>query len=258
MAVRPRRISDIKSLLTNVAQTSHYLVKFGGLPSPLVRFIGKKGVGRRFAIEDAGLLCFSASLPTPRLATADIMGNYTGVMEHVAHSVQYNQISLEFYVDSRYRSLKFFEGWIEFISSGSYNPARIVNENSPVSQNQLNYFVRMQYPEEYKSNRTTITKFDRDYNTEIDYTFIGLFPFEISETPVSYGSSDVMKIQVSFYYDRFVSEKVDRINNVITGSRFDNLINPWSLEDLFATTNKSTLLDDIINEPYDPLKGSKY
>ena len=65
----PRRISDIKPLFTNLAQTSHYQVLFGGLPSQLISYLGNRGVDSRFIVEDAGLLCFNASLPTSQFAT---------------------------------------------------------------------------------------------------------------------------------------------------------------------------------------------
>ena len=218
MAIRPRKISEVKSLLTNVAQTSHYEVRFGGLPSDLIRYLAQRSIGRRFTEEDAGLLCFNAVIPTARLATGNVTGNYMGITENFAHSKQYNTLTLEFYVDSRYRSLRFMESWIDFISSGSSNPVGIIDENPGISEARLNYFVRMHYPQEYKSNRTKIIKFDRDYRAEVEYNFVGLFPYAISEIPVSYESSQVMKMSVQFYYDRFIAGKVDSINEKVKGN----------------------------------------
>lgn len=202
----PRRISDIKPLFTNLAQTSHYEVKFGGLPTELVSYLGKRGVDRRFIAEDAGLLCHNASLPTTQLSTVDISGNYIGVTESFAHRRQYQDISLEFYVDKNYKTLKFLEHWMEFIASGATNP--IDGNNLPISSNvDHGYFMRMQYPKYYKSNRTRIIKFDRDYNKEIEYTFIGLYPYNIASIAVSYSQSDVMKMQATFKIERYVIGK---------------------------------------------------
>jgi len=245
---RPKKISEVKSLLTNVAQTSHYEVKFGGLPSNLIRYLAKRSVGRRFTAEDAGLLCYSAVLPTPRLATANVTGNHMGITENIAHSRQYNTLSLEFYVDSRYRNLKFIESWIEFISSGSTNPIGIRNENPAISQNRLNYFVRMQYPEEYKSNLTKIIKFDRDYRTEIEYNFVGLFPYFISEIPVSYSSSEVMRMSVQFYYDRYIAGKVKSVNERVIGNYGfrDPFVSQQNVGD--SSTSSDEILDSIVQE----------
>lgn len=202
----PRRISDIKPLFTNLAQTSHYEVKFGGLPGELISYLGTRGVNSRFIAEDAGLLCHNASLPTTQIATVNVDGNYIGITETFAHRRQYQDISLEFYVDKNYKTLKFLEHWMEFIASGSTNP--IDSFNQPISNNiDQGYFIRMQYPEYYKSNRTRIIKFDRDYQREIEYTFIGLYPYNIASIPVSYSSSDILKMQVTFKIDRYVIGK---------------------------------------------------
>lgn len=202
----PRRISDIKPLFTNLAQTSHYEVKFGGLPGELVGYLRTRGVSSRFIAEDAGLLCHNAVLPTTQLATVDVVGNYIGITETFVHKRIYQDISLEFYVDNNYNTLKFLEHWMEFIASGASNP--IDGTNLPINMNvDEGYFIRMQYPKYYKSNRTKIIKFDRDYQREIEYTFIGLYPYNIASIPVSYGQSDILKMQVTFKIDRYVIGK---------------------------------------------------
>lgn len=212
----PRRISDIRSLFTNLAQTSHYEVRFGGIPLPLKQYLNARGISDRFIAEDCGLLCFNASLPTTQMATVEISGNYIGITENFAHRRQYQDISLEFYVDKNYRTLKFLEHWMEFIASGSHNPP-VGNTLGRINQNvDAGYFIRMQYPEDYKSNTTSIVKFDRDYNVELEYTFIGLYPYAIASLPVSYSQSDVLKMQVNFKIDRYVIGK-SRSVDVLTG-----------------------------------------
>lgn len=208
---KPRKISDIAPLFTNLAQTSHYEVKFGGLPDQLKKYLSQRGITQRFISEDAGLLCNNAVLPTTQIATVGVDGNYMGITETFAHRRQYQDISLEFYVDRNYNTLKFLEHWMEFIASGASNP--IDGNNLPINTNiDEGYFIRMQYPEYYKSNRTSIVKFDRDYQKEIEYTFIGLYPYNIASIPVSYSSSDIMKIQATFKIDRYVVGKSYSIN----------------------------------------------
>jgi len=202
----PRRISDIKPLFTNLAQTSHYEVKFGGLPSQLLSYLSTRGVDSRFIAEDAGLLCFNASLPTTQFATAEISGNYIGITENFAHRRIYQDISFEFYVDRNYKTLKFLEHWMEFIASGASYPINGIH--NPINRNvDQGYFTRMQYPEYYKCNKTKIIKFDRDYQKEIEYTFIGLYPYNIASIPVSYTQSDVMKMQATFKIERYAIGK---------------------------------------------------
>ncbi len=118
-APRPRKISEFKPLFTNLAQTSHYQIIFGGLSGQLRSYLLRRGIDYRFIGDSVGLLCNSASLPGSSFATADIVGNYTGVAEKMAHTRTFTQIDFEFYVDNSYKTLKFLEHWMEFISSGS-------------------------------------------------------------------------------------------------------------------------------------------
>ena len=182
--VSPKKISDIKPLLTNVAQTSHYQVFFDGLSSDLFAFLGQKNVDRRFIIENSGLLCSSASIPGSALATSDIFGNFTGV-------------------DKDYKMIKFFEHWMDYITSGSEK--RKITSFSKASPG---YFYRMRYPKGnsgYKCDKTKIVKFNVDYKKEIEYTFIGMFPINLASTPVQYGNSDVLRVNCTFNYERYIA-----------------------------------------------------
>ena len=194
--VKPRRISDFKPTLTNLAQTSHYQLIFGGLPTGLRQHLNVRDIDYRFITETSGLLCNRAVLPGAAMATADIRGNYTGVVEKMAHTKVFTDISLEFYVDSEYKSLKFFEHWIEFIANGSGE-----------DQSRKDYYFRMEYPDDYKTYQTKIIKFDRDYNEEMIYNFYGLFPKALNSTPVKYEGSEALKATVLFTFDRYSAGK---------------------------------------------------
>ncbi len=109
--------------------------------------------------------------------------------------------------------IKFLESWMEFIASGSHNP--IESTAGPVSQRDANYFIRMQYPEYYKSNYTKIIKFDRNYEAEIEYTFVGMWPIAMSAPQLSYAQSDTLKVSVSFKFDRYIAGRALSINQFI-------------------------------------------
>ena len=42
---------------------------------------------------------------------------------------------------------------------------------------------------------------------QLHYTFVGAFPSSVTSTPVSYGPSDVLRVNVSFSYMRYVREE---------------------------------------------------
>jgi hypothetical protein len=50
----------------------------------------------------------------------------------------------------------------------------------------------------------TVRKFERDYNRELVYTFVNAFPKGLTSMPVSYGPADLLKVTVTFNYDRYV------------------------------------------------------
>lgn len=207
-----RPISRFKKTLTNLAQTSHYQVIMD-VPYPVRMYLLERGIDPFFITESVGILCSSAALPGSSFATADIVGNFTGVVEKMAHTRSFTQIDLEFYVDKEYKVLKFLEHWMEFVSSGSN-----------VNPNKDGYYFRMKYPIEYKTNRTRIIKFDRDYKSEIEYTFFGLFPLSLNSIGVSYDSSGILKATASFSFDRYVCGPIlnfDFFKNI----NFNNIIN---------------------------------
>ena len=167
-APRPRPISEFLPKFQNVAQTSQYIVKFALPVSPLRSFLRRKGVNDRFIAEDIGLLCSDAVLPGSALASVDARGDFQGVIEKFAHTRNFTQMNLEFYVDNDYKILKFFEHYIEFITGSS--------AADPTSDT---YHFRLNFPSDYKMNETRIVKFERDYNRFLEYRFIGLFPLSL-------------------------------------------------------------------------------
>lgn len=208
---RPRKISQIKPLFGNLAQTSHYQVSFGALPRPLQKHLTDRGVDWAFVAENAGLLCSSASLPGSTIGTADIVGDISGVTEKMAHSRVFTAIDLTFYVDKDYKMIKFLEHWIEFITSGSN--ADITNEG---------YFFRMKYPRDYKTDTVKILKFDRDYKNEIEYNFFKLFPISLYSPTIAYNDSQVLTVTASFNYERYVCGSTRSVD--ISYLRGNNLI----------------------------------
>ena len=53
-----------------------------------------------------------------------------------------------------------------------------------------------------------ITKFEKDIeknpDRKISYQFFNTFPKSMTSIPVSYGSADLLKVNVSFNYDRYL------------------------------------------------------
>ena len=202
--------------LQNVAQTSNFFVRFN-LPSrDLRRHMRRKGINDRFVAENIGLLCHDAVLPGSALASLNTAGDYQGVIERFAHTRNFTEITLEFYVDNEYKSLKFLEHWMEFITGAS--------PNDPSSDT---YHYKLQYPEKYKSNDTRIVKFEKNHFQFLEYRFVGLFPLSLSSTKVSYSNSQVLKASATFSFDRYICGESSSLARVL-GFSFNNKKEPVS------------------------------
>ena len=92
--------------------------------------------------------------------------------------------------------MKFFEHYIEFVAGGSRE-----------DQTKEDYFHQMEYPADYKMYGTKLIKFDRDYDNELQYNFYGMYPYQISNTPIRYETSQILKMNVNFHIDRYSSGK---------------------------------------------------
>jgi hypothetical protein len=140
-------------------------------------------------------------LPSSSLATGEVKDNFMGIPQEFAHTRLYTDIDFTFYVDNDYTNLRIFEGWIDYITSGSEMLGPI---GDGVSELDDNYYRRVMYPDDYKVQTMRIIKFERDYKQQLEYQFINAFPKLITTIPVSYGQADILKVSVSFNYDRYI------------------------------------------------------
>ncbi len=174
------------------------MVHFSSLKSTvynyLKRFVGSDDLNY-FLGEKAGILCSDASLPGSSYATTEVKNNFMGVPQQFSHTRLYTDIDFSFYIDKDYKLLRMFEGWMEYISSGA---------NDFVEQESKGYYRRMRYPDLYKVDTMTISKFERDYGQTIKYKFINAFPKSLSNIPVTYSAAELLKVTVTFNYDRYV------------------------------------------------------
>ena len=196
--VKPYNMSIANRLMGPLAQTNHFLVTISSLTPEVEGYLQsytRASDVRRFLSERSGILCSDASLPTTAYATAEVRDNFMGVPQQYAHTRIYTDIDFTFYVDDDYNLLKIFEGWMEYISSGADTGLNVQHKS---------YYRRMRYPDSYKCNTLYINKFEKDFRRTMRYQFINAFPKSMSSVPVSYGPADVLKVTVSFNYDRYI------------------------------------------------------
>jgi len=214
---RPYKTSELKTRITNLAQTSVYQLKIQ-LPTGLSSLLRETGRDLDYnrAGENIELLCDSAVLPGSSFATHEPTNDYAGVTEKMAYRRMYDgTLDLSFMVDRNYNVIEMLDGWLDFISG-----VGITGSRQAYKSRHVNY--RMTYPEQYRTE-LYLTKFEKDVSYPDDfgdviegvldppkqllYTFVGAFPSSVTSTPVSYGPSDVLRVNVSFSYMRYVRER---------------------------------------------------
>ena len=195
------RVSDIKSRLLNVAQTSQYRLTLSVPAAVRSKVSDLNGLD----FDNISLSCSEANLPGSSLATHDVTNDYQGVTEKMAYRRIYDDVlGLTFYVDRNYNVIRLFERWIDYIS-GITDPGTY---KSPFTNQ------RVRYPKTYK-NDIFVNKFERDHHSDesslrkniLEYTFVQAFPRDITAIPVSYETSQVLKCNVSFSFIRYVVEE---------------------------------------------------
>jgi hypothetical protein len=201
--VKKIRMSQVKDLVGNLAQTNYYLVNIP-LTSQLKKHFSTSypdlGDIDTFIKDKLGFLCSEATLPATSYATSEVKDNFMGVTQEFAHTRLYTDVDMTFYVDINYNVLRFFEGWMDYISGGNIPD----EEPAAATISNVDVYRRFNFPEFYKCQNMTVRKFERDYNRELVYTFVNAFPKGLTSMPVSYGPADLLKVTVTFNYDRYV------------------------------------------------------
>lgn len=215
-----------------MATTSHYEVFFQSLPAKLIKFIKDRDdeVDNKFIFRDLGLLCKTATLPGTSFATAQVSGHAMGIVQKYAHTRIYPDFTMTFIVDDKYRVVRFFELWQEFISSGGQeNPTRRA------------YYHRMEYPVDYKCETLRIQKFDKDHDHDVEYTYINAFPRSLAPITVSYDQSRLLELSVTFTYDRHFFGGIDRLSRAYRSGQLRKYNDPFQ----FVNTNPANFSKNL-------------
>jgi hypothetical protein len=195
-----------------VAFSNTYEVRFDGISNKLRDELRQAGFNAfnynvSEAITALTLQCEEASLPGMMANTGQTVGRYMGEGQvNYAHTKSFQDMTLGWTCDANLLPLKFLNTWLEFIFPDN-NPT-----NGRYSTTRLNY------PEDYMCKELIIVKGERGgYATGGrgnskgntlqrvggTYKLYDAWPYAIQSTPVSYGSSQLLKVTASFYYRRW-------------------------------------------------------
>ena len=158
----------------------------------------KRSQGRDFQ-RKMSLLCTEAELPGTQYQTSLAVGHHQGIQEEFPNLRTFPPLNLTFYCDADMVILEVLETWMTYIN--------------PIQTNKRDFsaYSRFNYPENYKEI-IHITKFERDTFIDSDsefksnltsYEFVNVWPSNLTSMRVAYGSSNVLRCNITLAYDRF-------------------------------------------------------
>ena len=154
------------------------------------------------------MMCDEAQLPNVQAATAQMAGRYLGEGPfQYPHTRLFTDVSLGFLCDAELTQLKYFQVWYDEIFGA--NGQHIIKDKATVEEmhgtGTPNRFRtnRLNYPANYTAT-TYITKVEQRATDvpSVTYMLEGSYPYAIDAVPLSYGSSQVTRVNVNFHYVR--------------------------------------------------------
>ena len=221
MSRRPKKypINDIRSRFQTVALDNKYQV-FIEPNLNVYTAAANVGISRRFVDEDLGLFVSDAVLPGSSFADVEVSGDRQGITERMPFKRIYDDVTFTFMVDRDYKVLRYFEAWMQLI-----NPLH--GDTDGKADNQV---TTLRYPKDYKCTMS-IMKFNKDYFKRgigfAYYCFVRSWPLSMSSIPVNYESGSMLKLNVTFRYERYVMENVT-VGKIRSGWKgYSDSFDPW-------------------------------
>lgn len=206
MADDTKRSKGINGFLASISKqggvafSNTYEVEFYGFGDKLKDVMSDAGFFEESrgvsgsAMFNLQLLCEEASLPGMMANTGQTTGRYLGEGQvNYAHTKSFQDLTLGWICDANLSPLKFLNAWMAAIfDESSARPGRYST-------------TRLNYPEEYMCRQLKIKKAERNNQGTIQrgggvYSLNEVWPYAIQSTPLSYGSSQLLKVTGSFYY----------------------------------------------------------
>ena len=154
------------------------------------------------------MLCDEAQLPNVQTATGQMSGRYLGESAvQYPHSRMFTDLGLGFLCDAELTPLKFFNHWYNWmfadsgkVTGNDYWDARTENASPRNRVNRLKY--QEEYVAELKIIKTEPDATAANGRAPITYILENAYPYAIDAVPLSYGTSQLTRVNVNFHYSR--------------------------------------------------------
>jgi hypothetical protein len=170
------------------------------------------------------LMCDEANLPGSQFATGEMNGMYTGSGQYkYPNTRMFNDLSLSWVCDANMTPLKFLNTWMSSIyeetdDAGKKYKTILQTGASDVKSRNRNRSTRLNFPDQYTMS-CSILKAEKNNTSElgrpsIRYFLEGVYPYAIDSTPLSAGTTQLVKVSANFYYERWYEYYTDQWSKI--------------------------------------------
>ena len=195
----------------------------------------QSSIGSYYNAEVIKLLCEEAQLPNVGTSTSSITGRYLGEGSvNYASSRVYSTFQLGWILTADLLPLKFLQSWNDFIFG---EVDEVSNTGTSLggmrTTDRLNKrrAVKLAYPDEYRCeiriSKTESGPESMDERVPMTYVMENAWPSEIDAVPLSYGSTQTVKVTAQFQYERHhvimndITQKAyKRVNRLYTDGQY--------------------------------------
>ena len=196
------------------------------------------------------LFCDEAQLPNVQSAVGQRSGKFLGEGPvSYPHTRIFTDLSLGFLLDSNLSALKFFNTWYNYIFTEELTEEDLYSgttadalSQTPNSETRVN---RLKYLDEYsctlKILKSEPTHTNAGGRTPVVYLLENCYPYSIDTVPLAYGSSQIARLTVNFYYSRHTV----RFGNQIDNPKYEPPVNLTDAEKITGRRILSEINADI-------------
>jgi len=146
------------------------------------------------------VFCDEVSLPGYQTGTGQVSRLTGDAQVYYPTTPIYNDIQLSFMCDAYMTPLHKLNDWMKYIFDDGGSNADGIERGT-----------RLRYPDQYQAKikiyKTERSKTNDNGAISTTYTLHDAWPYSIDSTPLSYGSSQLVKITANFYYRRWTIAK---------------------------------------------------
>ena len=161
--------------------------------------------------EIVHMLCDEAQLPNVQTATGQLSGRFLGEQAvQYPHSRLFTDVGLGFLCDAKLIPLKFWTHWYNWMFTGDDDEYKVTEnqlyKHKTVTPAQSNRVNRLKYQDNYAAEvrivKTEPNAIASNGRAPISYILENAYPYSIEAVPLSYGSSQLTRVNVNLYYSR--------------------------------------------------------